>query len=909
MDSLFIFIIVTVFFLFLLRNTNSKVKKLEEAVKKLQAGLSGDVGVAEVSLMPKVGKKTKVSKTDSEEIWPQAKTDKKKKQKSEDGFFGEYLSNKKHANIAAKNISSEKGNSKKSKKIKNNLEETIGSLWAVWVGGIALAFGVIFLVKYSIDQGLLSPAIRIALGLAFSAVLVALGEWTRQKKTSFSFANFEQANIPAILTAVGTMGAFASIYAAYQLYDMMPDMVAFIALAIVAMLTIVAALLHGPLLAVLGIVASFIMPFLISSDSPSIIGLGMYVIAVSVAGFAVGRLRLWRWLALISAIGLIVYAVILHALAQEIDRIALASYVIISFGMIAYVFVISLYKKSTSEIVKLDIIANVLLSILLAVLFINILMHQSDNFSVVLMVIMIVGAFILAYFYSTIRAIVYSAGVLVFLSYIGWSLPIENVDYFSAYALNSLSLSDFQIEDKLSIFSWVGGIVAFVAAAIGLYGTLFSTSRVALAIGGSFVPLLIFAAAYIRLETFSLSYGFSVLAFVMFAVFLSLSEFVYKKLGAEIKGRDGASASYIIAAFIALAFALDILFERGMLTVSLALIVPIIAIVNLRRPLPALRVLAVLAAVLWIARIVWDPRIVSLDLGVTPIFNWLLYGYGVPTAGFILGAYLLAKSKRDIWVEALEAIALASFVATLALVGLHAINPLEVFTQVDTLVETALFAIIGGGISLGLLRFSAAKNSKALKQGGVILGFLGMLIAASGLFILSNPWVTRDSFGNHLIFNELLYAYLATGILYLALGWFSRGKRPAIYCKIAMILGALLLAFWVNLTIRHGFHSLGLTRGVTSEAELYTYSLVWLLISVAMLAAGIFYNKRILRKISVGLLVLVVAKVFLYDMAGLEGVLRALSFIGLGATLVGIGLVYQKILSKGQVAEEAQEEE
>ncbi|MBU4089856.1 MAG: DUF2339 domain-containing protein, partial [Alphaproteobacteria bacterium] len=36
---------------------------------------------------------------------------------------------------------------------------------------------------------------------------------------------------------------------------------------------------------------------------------------------------------------------------------------------------------------------------------------------------------------------------------------------------------------------------------------------------------------------------------------------------------------------------------------------------------------------------------------------------------------------------------------------------------------------------------------------------------------------------------------------------------------------------------------------------------------------------------------------FLIDMSHLEGVLRALSFIGLGVVLIGIGLFYQKILT------------
>ena len=54
---------------------------------------------------------------------------------------------------------------------------------------------------------------------------------------------------------------------------------------------------------------------------------------------------------------------------------------------------------------------------------------------------------------------------------------------------------------------------------------------------------------------------------------------------------------------------------------------------------------------------------------------------------------------------------------------------------------------------------------------------------------------------------------------------------------------------------------------------------------------------RSLRIASAVIVILTVAKVFLIDMANLEGVLRALSFIGLGFVLIGIGLFYQKILS------------
>ena len=63
---------------------------------------------------------------------------------------------------------------------RTSLEEKIGSRWAVWVGGLALGLGGIFLVRYSIEAGLLGPAARVFLGLVFSALLLAGGEWLRR---------------------------------------------------------------------------------------------------------------------------------------------------------------------------------------------------------------------------------------------------------------------------------------------------------------------------------------------------------------------------------------------------------------------------------------------------------------------------------------------------------------------------------------------------------------------------------------------------------------------------------------------------------------------------------------------------------------------------------------------------------
>ena len=80
---------------------------------------------------------------------------------------------------------------------------------------------------------------------------------------------------------------------------------------------------------------------------------------------------------------------------------------------------------------------------------------------------------------------------------------------------------------------------------------------------------------------------------------------------------------------------------------ALALMVPGIAWIAEKRPLPMLRWLAAALVVLVIVRIGWEPRIVGDDVGTTPIFNWLLYGYGIPAVAFWFAGYLLRRRADD----------------------------------------------------------------------------------------------------------------------------------------------------------------------------------------------------------------------------------------------------------------------
>jgi uncharacterized membrane protein len=65
---------------------------------------------------------------------------------------------------------------------------------------------------------------------------------------------------------------------------------------------------------------------------------------------------------------------------------------------------------------------------------------------------------------------------------------------------------------------------------------------------------------------------------------------------------------------------------------------------------------------------------------------------------------------------------------------------------------------------------------------------------------------------------------------------------------------------------------------------------------VALLLAGTVIRSQPARLASAVVILITVVKVFLFDLAGIGGVWRALSFIGLGLVLVGIGWLYQRLL-------------
>ena len=160
-----------------------------------------------------------------------------------------------------------------------------------------------------------------------------------------------------------------------------------------------------------------------------------------------------------------------------------------------------------------------------------------------------------------------------------------------------------------------------------------------------FAPTAILALLYYRIAEFDRSIPFATAALGLAIAYAFAADYLSRR--EPRPGSASAIAIFITGAVAALALGLTMVLERGWLTTSFALMVAGIAWVASARPMPGLRWLAGAITALVLSRFIWDPMIMGPDVGTTPIFNWLLYGYGVPAASFWVAGYLHAARRTD----------------------------------------------------------------------------------------------------------------------------------------------------------------------------------------------------------------------------------------------------------------------
>jgi uncharacterized membrane protein len=776
-----------------------------------------------------------------------------------------------------------------------SFEEKFGTRWTVWIGGVALALGGIFLVKYSIEAGLIGPRLRLFFGALLAAALVAGGEWARRQEKLSGFTGLPSAHIPSILTAAGTTVAYATVYAAYAIYSFLDPAFAFVLLGVVALATLGAALLHGAALAALGLVGAYVTPLLVASDAPNYWALYIYLTVVTGAAFGLARVRLWPWLA-VTAVAFGLFWLLPGVLDNRVDALAAHLFhVIAGFALVAALIVSGLLygpEPAPGEIDKMS--SGTLAAYLLGALLLTLASHH-DPAALTVFTGLTAATLAIAWRTEAAAGAVAAAAALVAVVILRWSLD-SDIELLIAPAGPAGLASPQPLHAGIGAHLALGAGYAVAFGALGFLAQGRATCPVAAIIwsaSGIAMPILVLIALYYRVAGFERSIPFAGLALLLAALFGWATELLGKR--PPRPGLAASGALYATGTVAALALTLTFALEKGWLTVALALMVPGIAWIANQRPWPMLRALAAAAAVLVVARVAWEPRIMGADVGLTPIFNWILYGYGVPAIAFWVAGHLLRKRADDLPTRMVESAAILFTALTALLEIRHYMNDGDIYRRTSDLGELALQVCLGFAMTIGLEHVRHRTRSVVHDLGALLIAALTACGIVFGLWMICNPLFSAEPVGTG-FFNLILLGYGIPAVLAIVLAMRTRDVRPHVYRVIAATFAVLLMLSYLSLEVRTLFHGEVLWRGGTTDAEQYTYSVVWLAYGVALLLFGIAFRSQPARLASAAITLLTIAKVFLIDMAGLSGVFRALSFIGLGLVLVGIGWLYQRLL-------------
>lgn len=766
-----------------------------------------------------------------------------------------------------------------------------------------MALGALLLVRFSIEQGWFGPGARVSLGLVLALGLVAAGEILRRraKAATASDASAEAASplsIPAVLTAAGTVAAFGSVYSAHALYGFIGPTFAFLALGAIGLLSILAAALHGPTLGAVGLLAALAAPLLVSSNAPNPWPVVIYVAVITACTYWLARLRYWLWLALAAAAGAFVWGFLLFTNHHFGDAAIVHS--VLQLCLAVLLFVAGRRSSLPDSEKKQDPISIGIPSAFALLLNLSISANHGVHLGgAPLIAAALAVAILLA---AGLRAIetaglCLAAGVFFLTIFVIWP------DATQFGAVNIVSHPSWDLPDDANLFCFC---MILGSAALAFFPTrrLWTTPNVRQAVAAIFmataclVPLGALGIAYLRLHT---TIGNSLLAAsATGASFIAL--FAANLFRNRIATDDSPPLRLALGAFAATtlsALALGFVFQldRGTLTIALALSALGAAFVDRRLDIPSLRWCVLGLGLIVAVRLALDPRIVGSDLGTTPIFNWLLAGYGIPAAAFGLSARWMRMRGEDPPVQVARGLAILLTVFLVFFETRHALNGGDPFAPTFGFIEQGLFATESFAFAIFLTKLDATRSNVILRAASLGFGVLSFALSVIGLIIIENPLMSSISIEGGTFFNTLWLAYLLPAVLALILNRVAQGVRPEWYRLCARICAYALFFTFLNLQLRHIFKGEILNLlSTTSAAEFYSYSALWLGLGIVFLGIGIWRRSNEARIVSIILIALAVGKVFIFDLTGLSGILRALSFIVLGFVLIGIGFVYQKFV-------------
>ncbi len=732
-------------------------------------------------------------------------------------------------------------------------ERLVGVRLFAWLGGGALFLAAALFLHYSIQNNLIAPEIRVAIGLVSGALALVTGDRLRVRTPLAGDA----------LSGAGVGILYAALFAARVLYDLVGMAPAFAGMVLVTVTAGTLAVRRDAyFIALLGLIGGMATPYLLSSGRDRPVALFLYVALLSAGVLFVARLRRWPSLGLVA---LALASVLFAGWASKYLSAPRVPYALGAVALVSVLFALTRFREEEPAegggplfpVVTALSLAGVLVPFVIALAMAQSGALHVEAFPLSLHLIVVSAVAVWVAKVHELEHVPLAAALLSVLGLVGVA---GSTTFPEGFALSFLSVSLVPL--------------AFAAAAVVLREraegkSLYRASLVAL--GGALLVLL--RAADNGLEHANPS-----------VPLLYVGVHALCLIG--LAGLRSSGVPLLLA---------QALFVLGCLTVSdttpddssIAALLLGSGVVFLA--LPALH-----------ARFRQDrASFVSAAMGLPLTF---------------LGAYVLSRSAWGHEAFGLIAIACGGLAVTmLAFVRRPNRAPpgdelaLRATFGAETLgFLTAAIAILLQNewltISWALELAAVAWLYRRVPHRGLVW-FAVLLAAAVSVRLLLNPalWEYHPR-GSTRILNHYLYTFGVPALAFFAAARLFPPGRELDRFRLRGLLQLAATAFLfllMNVEIAD-FYSTGerLTFRWSGGglAEDMTYSLGWGAFAMALLLAGMAFKKRAARVGSIVVLIMTVAKVFLHDLWELGSLYRVGSIVGLAVALLGVSFLTQRFI-------------
>ena len=752
--------------------------------------------------------------------------------------------------------------------------------WLVWVGGIAMVVGVTYLIETVGNNFTIPPYIRVLLATVLSGSMIGLGEWLHRKITVLDGKFLHQqadAYIPAAVYGAGISGLYGTVIFSALVHAFIPQSAALVLMAVLAVTALALTCRLGPLMAVLGLFGGYTAPLWIGGTESNFILLSCYVSSITLAGMWVKKQSHIRWLTY-GIIALHSFWFIAIAAALSPSQLLLWYSLFIPLSIYALVFVPQMgwmlrfhYRYRTRRpffyaVIPAAVFGGISLLLLerMPALESNALIYFMTPWLLLLLPILRAG--------RAVRALSW-VNIVATISFVYTALWLIHAD------------SDTVSQDRVvqTLLVSAGTILLVLFRTVGQCwqgdkSLLSAWQAVILA------PLLMVSSLF-YVDLFQPEYRLATTLFLLIGIAL-LGWFASKlhRLRAEL-----SAAMHAILLSISIVYS-----DGGELTWLIAGQMLLMSIQYFYYWLtPNIMAFKALGALLLI-RLSILPFFPDLQTLPLPQWSWLLCTILPSVAVFAWIRHIL-KQRGHFLAEWFNAAMLHLGVILLFAQTNYLL--LGNFNFLDQLAFENIAIFAGQGLALAGVYQLKATSSQSIGLFYRAYSLLLIVLSALCIVLLNTvfqPFMTLNVLGSDWpILNWLMVGWLFPAGILIAMVRFGLYPRQDRWVYGA---AAFNIALWAIYSIRQFWQDGPLTLDMpTSMAELFSYSVALIFVGVALTYHGLQREWPWLQTIGFITLGIAVCKVFLWDAAALEGLWRAISFMGLGACLIGLGWLFQRL--------------